>query len=80
MEVNCYLVGSRHHNKLFENCYLVGSKLCRFLDKVNCYLVGFRLHNRLLGDLVVIWSISGFHNESLRMVPIWSDLGFTTTF
>ena len=58
--------------------YLVESRLYSvFLGIiVNCYLVGFRLHNKLLGDLVVIWSISRFHNESLRMIAIWSNPGF----
>ena len=51
-----------------------------FFDEVNCYLVGSRLHNKLFGDLVVIWSVSRFHNESLRVIAIWSDPDFTTAF
>ena len=63
------------------NRYLVGFQALQISEvvKVNCYLVGFRLHNKLLGDLVVIWSDSRFHNELLRGIAIWLDPGFTIT-
>ena len=41
------------------------------VDEVNFYLVGSRFHNKLFGDLVVIWSVSRFHNESMRVIDIW---------
>ena len=37
---------------------------------VSCYLVGSKFQNKLLGDLVVIWSDSRFHNELLRGIAI----------
>ena len=67
-EVNCYLVGSRFHNKLLGDfsCYLAGLQVSQQTSEGNYYLVGSRLHNDLL--------------EKMKLrTGVWSDPGFTIT-
>ena len=81
-EDDCYLVGSRFHDKQFGEMLSSGrvqALQISEVDEVNCYLVGSRFHNKLLWDLVVIWSDSRFHNKFMRGIVIWSDPGFTIT-